>query len=132
MRRQLSLVLCTLAVGCGGDAPAATAKTLVHYERTGGFARERHTVTVSTRGAVRADRRRSQLSDRALRTLRRTVRAARFGSLKARYAPRTPVADGLTETVRHGGRTVTVQTGGHPPERLRRLLERMARLLSSP
>ena len=69
------------------------------------------------------------LSERRLKALRRAVRQARFATLRGRYAPDGVVSDGITETVRHAGRTVVVETGGDPPARLRRLLARLAGLV---
>jgi hypothetical protein len=132
MARRIVLLLAT-AVLLAGAAPA-NARTLVRYERSGGFAGFDDAVTVSTGGSVKVARRtgtrRFSLSHSRLVSLRRAVRDARFGTLKARYAPPSMVADGIRETVRHDGRTVTVETGGNPPARLARLLDRLSRLMS--
>ena len=132
MARTITVLLAAAALRAGA-APAG-ARTLVHYERSGGFAGFDDAVTVSTGGAVKVSRRtgtrRYALSHTRLASLRKAVRDARFGSLKARYAPPSMVADGIRETVRHDGRSVTVETGGNPPARLSRLLDRLNRLLS--
>jgi hypothetical protein len=132
MGRRIVMLL-TAATLLAGAAPA-NARNLVHYERTGGFAGFDDAVTVSTGGAVkvahRTGTRRFSLSHTRLVSLRKAVRDARFGTLKARYAPPSMIADGIRETVRHDGRTVTVETGGNPPARLARLLDRLTRLMS--
>ena len=131
MRGRIILLLAAAAL-LAGAAPA-NARTLVRYERSGGFAGFDDAVTVSTGGAVKVARRTGtrhfSLSHARLESLRKAVRAARFSTLKARYAPPSMVADGIRETVRHGGRTVTVD-GRNPPARLSRLLDRLSRLMS--
>ena len=132
MGRRLIPLLAAAALLAG--AARADATTLVRYQRTGGFAGFADAVTVSTGGAVKVARRSGtrhfSLSHARLASLRKAVRDARFGTLKARYAPPSMVADGIRETVRHDGRSVTVETGGNPPARLSRLLDRLSRLLS--
>jgi hypothetical protein len=132
MRRRIIPLL--VAAGVLAGAAPANARTLVRYERTGGFAGFDDAVTVSTGGAVKVARRTGtrhfSLSHARLAALRKAVRDARFGTLKARYAPPSMVADGIRETVRHDGRSVTVETGGNPPARVRRLLDRLSRLMS--
>jgi hypothetical protein len=114
-------------------AAPATARTIVRYERSGGLAGLHDTLTVSSGGKVavagRSGTRHSTLSAKRLARLKDALAAARFKTLRARYAPPYIVSDGITETVRHAGRTVTVETGGDPPKRLRRLLARLANLL---
>ena len=132
MRRAWLVLLLVVAAGCG-SSPAA-AGPFVAYERVGGIAGTRDVVSVSTKGRVvvtqsRGEDRRYRLSAKRLKGLRSAVRAADFPSLERRYAPEYPVSDGYTETVRHGGTSVVVQTGAEPPARLRRLLERLAGLL---
>lgn len=59
------------------------------------------------------------------------VTAARIERLRARYAPATPVADGIDRTVTHRGRTVTVLQSATVPRALSRALDALARLASS-
>jgi hypothetical protein len=134
MRRfTMLLILVSALVPAGVLAAPVSAKTLVAYERTGGFAGVHDTVRVGTHGKVTVRRRGSghgyKLSAKRLKALERAVRDARFGSLRKRYAPAGVISDGYTETVSHAGRTVVVETGGNPPRRLRRLLERLVDLL---
>ena len=132
MRRFCLLVLALLAAPVA--AAPADAGTLVRYARSGGFAGFDDHVTVTTGGRVkvasRTTEKRFTLSERRLRALRAAVRDARFGSLRPRYGPPSPVSDAIRETVRHAGRTVVVETTGDPPARLERLLDRLRRLLS--
>jgi hypothetical protein len=131
--RSPAIVVLVLAV-CLAAAGPATAGTLVRYDRTGGFAGLNDHVTVTTGGRVTVTQRsgedRFTLSERRLGSLRKAVHRARFGSLRPAYGADTAVADGITETVRHGGHKVVVETGGDPPARLERLLDRLARMLS--
>ena len=41
-----------------------------------------------------------------------------------------PLADGPLETVTYKGKTVSVRSGSHPPERLQKVLDRLALLAS--
>ena len=73
---------------------------------------------------------RYKLSSTELRGLKRDLRAARFASLRSLYDSKFPVSDGIAQTVRYARYRVTVSTGGRPPERLRKVLTRLARLAS--
>ena len=106
---------------------------LVRYSSSGGLSGHYTIVTVdrdgsATRAVGRSPQEQLRIAPRTLRALKRDLRDARFGDLRRRYAPATPVADGVTETVRHRGRAVEVQTGGRPPERLQRVLRRLRRI----
>ena len=128
------IALLAVLVALSSAAAPAAARTLVRYERTGGLAGFHDEVTVGTGGRVHVERRtgerRFTLSERRLRALRKAVREARFATLRERYAPPDRVADGFTETTRHAGHTVVVQTGAKAPARLDRLLSRLRPLLS--
>jgi hypothetical protein len=101
---------------------------LVRYERSGGLAGIRDELTVRRSGRATVIRLRPPssttfvLSCRRLRALRTALVDARFATLAPVYAPDSPVADGLVESVSYGGRTVRVLTGAEPPRRLDRLL----------
>jgi hypothetical protein len=114
-------------------APAGAAvKTHVAWTISGGIAGTTAGLTVYTDHSARADvngeRARFALTGREWSALRARLRAARFSTLSPRYAPAQRVPDGTSETVRHRGRTVTVETGGDPPRRLERLLRHLSRL----
>jgi hypothetical protein len=124
---RLALLLALLA-----PAPAA-ASTLVTYSRVGGIAgestslvvqRDRHAERMSNRGDDRSWR----LSRRRYRDLRDALRAAHFATLEPSYEPRFVVNDGITESVRFRGHTVSVSTGGDPPPRLERALDKLRAL----
>ena len=124
---RLAVLLALLA-----PAPAA-ASTLVSYSRVGGIAgestslvvkRDRHAQRTSNRG----DDRDWRLSKKRYRALRDALRAAHFATLAPSYAPPYVVNDGFTETVRFRGHTVSVSTGGDPPPRLERALDRLRAL----
>ena len=121
------------AVALALAAPAGAAgKPQVAWTISGGIAVTTAGLTVYADHHARADvdgeRARFHLTDREWSTLRARLRAARFGTLAPRYAPAQRVPDGTSETVRHRGRTVTVETGGDPPRRLVRLLRHLSRL----
>lgn len=115
-------------------ATPARATTLVRWERTGGFAGLHQRMTVRTDGRARVvsgrggHLRRFRLTRAQRRGLRNALRTARLADCAPLYKPRHPVADGITEVVTAGGRSVEVRTGADPPRRLRRLLERLAAL----
>jgi hypothetical protein len=117
-------------------ASPAAAKTLVRYEKSGGFAGIQVTLSVSDAGGATLTRGRGagarhfKLTSTQLRGLRKALRDARFSTLRALYAPKVPIADGFTRSVRYAGRAVTVRDGAKPPSRLSRLLERLEKLAS--
>lgn len=137
MSRPAWVLVASLAATFALSTPAAFARTLVRYDKSGGIAGVQLSLTVSDRGAARAQSGRSaattrfQLSAAQLRALQRALRDARFSTLHSRYDSSVPVADGFTESVAYGARSVTVATGGHPPARLRSLLARLGRLAVS-
>jgi len=129
--RRLAVVLAVLATFA---APAtADAKQLVRYDAGGGIGGRADRLVVDRDGSARqrgdAGRHDFRVSSKQLRALKRELKAARFGSLKRRYEPDHQVFDGITETVRYGGRSVTVSTGAEPPARFRRVISRLSRLV---
>lgn len=120
------------------SASPALAKTLVTYEKSGGIAALAATMTVTEAGSLRItnDRprngakavRRYKLTATERRALARALRDAHVSTLRAEYAPRIPIADGFTQTLRYGGRRITVRDGARPPARLQSLLTRLTRL----
>jgi hypothetical protein len=133
-RWQIGRMLAVAVVASVAVSAPAHAGTLVRYERTGGIAGIRVSLSISDAGGARLMRsrpaavRRYTLSGAQLRGLRRALREARFATLAALYAGERPVADGFVQQVRYAGRIVTVRDGGRPPPRLRRLLTRLAGL----
>jgi hypothetical protein len=115
-------------------SPASAAKTLVSYEQSGGIAGIRTSLSVTVGGSARVTSSRTsgisrfKLSDDELHALKSDLRMARFSTLRSLYDSEVPIADGINQTVRHAGFRVTVSTGGKPPRRLRRVLDRLSRL----
>jgi hypothetical protein len=115
-------------------AAPAQAKELVRYQVSGGIAGLSEQLVVRTGGSARQTSRREatrrfRLSAAQMRALRRDLRDAKFPSLSRHYGPSYPVADGIAQTVRYRGRSVTVETGGDPPEPLRKVLRRLSRIM---
>ena len=114
----------------------ADAKRLVRYDVSGGLAGRSERLVIDgdrtarqTSGKRSEDARRFTVSSKQLRALKRELKAARFTSLKRRYAPRYVVNDGITETVTYKGRSVSVSTGAEAPARLERVIRRLGRLM---
>jgi len=128
-------IFCALVASLALAGPAG-AKTLVSYEQSGGISGAQTAMSVTKLGGVRVTSsrapgiRRFKLTPGELRGLKRDLRDARFETLRPIYDSKVPVADGIIQTVRYAGRRVTVSTGGRPPERLRKVLMRLARLAS--
>ena len=130
MRRLAVLVaLLVLAVPASADA-----KRLVRYSVTGGLAPANELLVVNTDGHARqtgrAGPRSFTLTAKQLRGLKRDLKSARFKSLKRSYQPEFPVMDGQTWTVSYKGRSTSVSTLAKVPQRLSRVLRRLARLMS--
>ena len=69
-----------------------------------------------TSGRRSEDARRFTVSSKQLRALKRELKAARFASLKRRYAPRYVVNDDITETVTYkAARSPSPPAPTHPP-----------------
>jgi hypothetical protein len=134
--RRLTMVAIVLTAASLALASPAAAKTLVRYEKSGGFAGIQVTLSVTAAGGATLARgrlgkdRRFKLTSTQLRGLREALRDARFSTLRARYAPKVQIADGFTRSVRYAGRRVTVQDGAKPPARLSKLFERLEKLAS--
>jgi hypothetical protein len=131
-----ALMVAVLAAASLALASPAAAKTLVRFDKSGGFAGIQVRLSVTDAGSATVTRsrlgkdRRFKLSSVQLRGLRKALRDARFSTLLARYAPMVVVADGFTRSVRYAGRSVTVSDGARLPARLSRLLERLEQLAS--
>ncbi|MEA2125780.1 MAG: hypothetical protein QOI80_2562 [Solirubrobacteraceae bacterium] len=128
LRLALALVA-ALALPAG-----ASAKVLVTYTRSGGIAGEMTSLVVERdRDASVQDRRQGpdhfRVSKKRYRALRKALRAAHFATLDPTYGPEQGVVnDGIDETVRFNGHSVTVSTGGDPPARLEKALEKLRAL----
>ena len=144
MRRSLTgsilVALALLALGVFSAGPRAASPTpaaRITYTGTGGIAGISDRLVVSPRGRAvltvsRGPRTyRRTLSHAAHQRLLRLVAGARLAQLRARYAPATPVADGIDHTLTFHGRTVTVLQGATVPKALSRALAALAALASS-
>lgn len=144
MRRLLIgsiLVVLALVVlgelGTAASAAPATPAARITYTVSGGIAGIQDRLVVSARGravltASRGPRTyRRTLSHAAHQRLLRLVAAARLERLRARYAPATPIADGIDHALTFHGRTVTVLQGATVPKALSRALGALADLASS-
>jgi hypothetical protein len=103
---------------------------MVRWQVTGGLLPRNAAMVVHRDRTARVDNvREVTLGEREFGRLRHRLAAARFGSLKRRYAPERVVLDGITETVRHRGKAVSVSTGANDvPRRLTRLLRLLERI----
>ena len=101
---------------------------------TGGLAPASERLVVNTDGHARHTGRAGvhsfKLTAKQLSGLKRDLKDARFKSLKRSYQPEFPVMDGQTRMVSYKGRSVAVSTMAKVPERLSRVLRRLARLMS--
>jgi hypothetical protein len=130
--RWIAALVCAAAL-----APAAPAEAaqLVRYDTGGGIAGRSMRLVVSAGGtAVQTDRdatdsKRFKISISQLHALKRELKAAEFSTLKRRYEPKYVVNDGTSTGVTYKGKTVVVTSGGNPPERLNKVLNRLARLM---
>src|SRR5262245_47889712 len=123
----LALVLALPAVAAAADVQS---RTLVSYERTGGFIGKQDSLTVLRSGAATSSNGTFQLAPRRRLRLESVLRSARFAMLGSEYLPPDPVADGYTYTVRYGGRRVSVGEGAKPPLRLQRVLALLSDIFS--
>jgi hypothetical protein len=131
MRRLIAFTI----VAVLGLTGVASAKILVSYQREGGFRGVPLSLTVGTGGKARAvegfdgPTETEKLSDKELRGLKRLLRRADFPNLEQSYLPKPgTVSDGYTETVTYKGYSITSGTGGTAPERLNKLLLRLAEI----
>jgi hypothetical protein len=135
MYRGVAVATCAVLAGLVTASPvAAGGKTLASYEQSGGIAGIRTSLSVTVGGSARVTSSRTtgikrfKLTSGELRVLKRDLRDARFSTLRSLYDSDVPIADGIAQTVRYAGYRVTVSTGGRPPARLRKVLERLSRL----
>jgi hypothetical protein len=119
--------LCTAALVllAWAAAPSAAAPTsvLVSFEQTGGFAGIERGMAVTRTGRVVSDGLPvtvSQLPPARLATLRDRLVAARWATLRSKYGPETPIADGFVYRITYAGRTIRIDEGATLPLRLRR------------
>ena len=130
MRRLIPLLTVVAALT---GAASADAKRLTRYDVGGGIAGRVDHLVISTGGTATqsgsSGEHRFKLSTRRLHALKRDLEAARFGSLKRRYRPSRTVFDGIGQSVRYRGKTVSVSSGAKYPKRLARVLGRLARLM---
>jgi hypothetical protein len=130
MRRFVTLLI---VLGALTGAASADAKQLTRYDVGGGIAGRVDQLVITTGGTATqsgsSGDHRFKLSTRQLRDLKRDLKAARFDSLKRRYRPSRTVFDGIGQSVRYRGKTVSVSSGAKYPKRLARVLERLARLM---
>jgi hypothetical protein len=130
------LVAAGLGVACGATAAPTTEASrsasprLLSYERSGGLAGRRATLTVTRdrRVVARPDGRRLTLSTREYRRLRADLTHADLARLPANSRADNPVPDGFSYVIAAGGHRVTAETGA-VPARLAPLLKRLNGLL---
>ena len=130
--RKLAVLVALLATFAA--TASAEAKRLVRYDITGGIAGIHERMVIDTDGTAvqtggRGGDQRFSVEAKQLRALKRELKAARFRSLKRRYQPSIRIFDGITQTVRHYGRSVSVYTGADVPARLARVLRRLSRVM---
>jgi hypothetical protein len=118
------LLASLLVAGCssrppeGGEKPPAP-DILVEYTRTGGIAGFDDHLVVFDNGQAIFSRKQSSgiftLSNQELGELRNLLDTAGFPSLEPEYPAPEPGADYFQYTITYGGKTVTTETGGVPP-----------------
>ena len=131
VRTILAAVTLALAV-VAPQAASAPSPVLVAFHQGGGFVAIERSLSVRRSGAVFLEGVHvSTLSRARLAALRAALADARWGTLRARYAPDTPVADGFLYSITYAGRTIRIDQGAKLPPRLQRpfvLLQRLAGL----
>jgi hypothetical protein len=131
---RLALALALVLVLALALPATASAKVLVSYTRSGGIAGDMTSLVVErNRDASVQDRRQGddqfRVAKKRYRSLRKALRGAHFATLESSYRPEQGVvSDGIDETVRFNGHTVTVSTGGDPPARLEKALDKLREL----
>ena len=131
-RRRLTILLASLAALLG--AASAEAKQLTRYDVGGGIAGHFDRLVISTDGKAHqtgdSGEHEFTVYSKTLRALKRELKAARFKSLKRQYKPKFQVFDGITQSIRYRGKTVSVYTAAdNVPARLRKVLGRVARIM---
>jgi hypothetical protein len=127
---RLTLLAIVLALVLA--APAGTATRLVRYDVSGGISGESSQLIVDTDGSAEQtgrSERSFEVSATRLRKLKSALRDAHFSTLKRRYAPKQPVFDGVTQTVRYKGYTVSLSSGATAPPRFERVLRLLEGLM---
>lgn len=127
----VAVVLCAVVLVLPAGAGAAT--TLVSYAAGQAVLDGETSLKISRSGAATARRgdarERFRLGERRLARVKRLLRAARFRGLERNYEPvGPPLAGGARQRVTYRGRTVRVEAGSEPPDRLRRVLKALRRL----
>jgi hypothetical protein len=130
------LVAASLGVACGATAAPTrevargASQRLLTYERSGGLAGSRATLTVTRdrRVVARPNGRRLTLGIREYRRLRADLAHADLARLPAHSRAEHPVPDGFSYVVVAGGHRVSAETGA-VPARLAPLLKRLNGLL---
>ena len=121
-RIAVVLLVAVFALPAAAAAAGVRSRTLVTYERTGGFAGIEESLTVLRSGAATSSKGAFRLTPSRRIRLENALRNARFATLRSDYLPPEPVADGYTYTIRYGGKRVSVREGAQPPARLQRVL----------
>jgi hypothetical protein len=128
MRSTFLAVVLVLAFA----TPAGAATRLVRYDVAGGIRGMSERLVIDRDGSARQtgdETRHFKISAAQLRKLKRDLDDAHFGSLKRSYRPKTPVFDGITQSVRYKGFEVSVSSGAQVPDRLGRVLRRLSGLM---
>jgi hypothetical protein len=113
-------------------APAGAATRLVRYDVAGSIRGESSRLIVDTDGSAEQtgrSERSFEVSAGRLRTLKTALRDAHFLTLKRRYAPKQPVFDGITQTVRYNGYAVSLSSAATAPPRFERVLRLLEGLM---
>jgi hypothetical protein len=131
LHRQTAIVtfLVALTIGAGSaslaqvrGASAGSKRTLVKYQRTGGFAVVSDRLVVAQNGratlSTLSGTRSALLSRRFRARLVRALRQANFAQLEPRYDPPNPVADALTYAVTYRHRRVSFVDSSTIPSQL--------------
>jgi hypothetical protein len=118
----LSVVVLGATTATVQPAPAASpSPVLVTFEQTGGFAAIERGLTVRRSGALVSDGlplKAKQLSAARMARLRMLLTDAHFATLKHRYEPAEPIADGFVYRISYGGTRVEIGEDAKLPERL--------------
>ena len=129
----LSLVVLGATTATVQPAPAASpSPVLVTFEQTGGFAAIERGLTVRRSGALVSDGlplKAKQLSAARMARLRTLLTDAHFATLKHRYEPAEPIADGFVYRISYGGRRVEIGEDAKLPERLAGLFASSAEIM---
>jgi hypothetical protein len=123
-----ALTAAALAASEQGVAAAPAPRgILVTYVRSGGLIGIREELIVYRDGRVKAPDLRFRLSASRLGALRDALGRARFPTLRRTYGE--PCCDKFGYSVSYAGRTVTAYDAAVIPQRLRRLLDLLRRLV---